>query len=155
MLTGATTTGSWPVTATVRVRRTVVLPAGMPWPVTVSCTAVLPVALDAVAGETSLTTNVSMEIALDWVVHPPSGLVRVRASGPAGALLPTVTETVPEVPPPPTVTAPNVTPLGAEAEATTPACRPVPAKVTDVVVPRTKCDGDALDKAGAATIAKP
>jgi len=58
------------------------------------------------------------------------------------------------VPPPPTVTAPKVTWLCADADATTPVCMPVPVSVTDVVVPRTKREGEALDKVGAATIEK-
>ena len=52
--------GSCPVTVNVGVSRSVVLPDGIPCPVTVTETAVLESALLAVAGEMSLTGNVSI-----------------------------------------------------------------------------------------------
>ena len=152
-VTVATVGAPTAVTVNVGVSRSVVLPDGIPWPVTVTETAVLESALLAVAGEMSLTGNVSIEIAPVWLDQPASGFVSVTVTEPPGALFATVTDTVPEVPPPPTVTAPNVTPLEPDAEATTPDCMPVPVSVTEVVVPTSSRDGDALVRAGAATIA--
>src|SRR4051812_23515550 len=114
MLVGEATIGSWPVTAKVGVSRRVVLPLGMPVPLTVRATAVLPVELDAVAGETSVTAKVSTLNALARVDHPASGLLTVTATGPADAPGATVTDTEPAVEEPPfSVTAPKVTPLPA------------------------------------------